>query len=224
MCFRIVAIVVMNHVINSHFFVKTSLWQHSCAHESYRGRFGGSTTRVALAISQQMSPGPSIQLLDDDGSTQLDYGRDHATINGAAATINGSRCTKCVCAGGTAISGWLLCESRCCFHLMVVESSRRRLVCFFFRSSVVGGGEGGPLEVELELAVIDEKDAWWSRTFWHLWHMCCVTVTKRVVRVPLFHNISLTSWKRLCIYGVHYECYYRGLQIVRLSETARAWL
>jgi len=105
-----------------------------------------------------MSPGPSIQLLDDDGSRQLEYERDHATINGAVAMIDGSRCTKCVFAGATAISGWLLCESRPCFHhgCCVVAVV---VLCFFFRSSVVGGGEGGPLEVELELAVIDEKDA-----------------------------------------------------------------
>eukprot|EP00956_Cyclotella_meneghiniana_P010918 scaffold15270_cov101-Cyclotella_meneghiniana.AAC.2 len=31
----------------------------------------------------------------DDVSRQLDYERDHATINGAVATIDGSRCTKC---------------------------------------------------------------------------------------------------------------------------------
>ena len=105
-----------------------------------------------------MSPGPSIQLLDDDGSRQLEYERDHATINGAVAMIDGSRCTKCVFVGATAISGWLLCESRPCFHhgCCVVAVV---VLCFFFRSSVVGGGEGGPLEVELELAVIDEKDA-----------------------------------------------------------------
>ena len=52
----------INHVINSHFFVENSLQQHSCAHKSYRGRFVGLTTRVASAVSQQMSPGPSIQL------------------------------------------------------------------------------------------------------------------------------------------------------------------
>eukprot|EP00956_Cyclotella_meneghiniana_P038840 scaffold160888_cov43-Cyclotella_meneghiniana.AAC.1 len=56
-----------------------------------------------------------VQLLDDDGSRQLDYERDHATINGAVAMMDGLRCTKCVYAGATAISGWLLCESRRCF-------------------------------------------------------------------------------------------------------------
>eukprot|EP00956_Cyclotella_meneghiniana_P003322 scaffold4049_cov63-Cyclotella_meneghiniana.AAC.2 len=74
------------------------------------------------------------------GSTQLDYGCDHATINGAAALINGSRCTKCVCAGGTAISGWLLCESRRFFRYgrCVVAVVGRRLVFFFDRRRLAG--------------------------------------------------------------------------------------
>eukprot|EP00956_Cyclotella_meneghiniana_P036864 scaffold131539_cov43-Cyclotella_meneghiniana.AAC.1 len=68
------------------------------------------TNRIAVDSWAHQRDRP-VRLLDDDGST----GRNHATINGAAAMIDGSRCTKCVCAGGTAISGWLLCESRRCF-------------------------------------------------------------------------------------------------------------
>ena len=73
-----------------------------------------------------------VRLLDDDGST----GRDHATINCAAAMIDGSRFTKCVCAGGTAISGWLLCESRRCF-VIVVDVSSPSSSCVF--CSIAGG-------------------------------------------------------------------------------------
>ena len=64
-----------------------------------------------------------------------------------------------------------LSQAGCCVRAVVVLllllmcRRHRRLVCvFFFRSPAGGGGvasregEGGPLE--LELAVIDEKDAW----------------------------------------------------------------
>ena len=103
-----------------------------------------------MAISQQMSPGPSIQLLDDDGSRQLEYERDHATINGAVAMIDGSRCTKCVFAGATAISGWLLCESRPCFHhgCCVVAVV---VLCFFFDRRSSAGEKGDRLKLNLNL-------------------------------------------------------------------------
>jgi hypothetical protein len=41
-----------------------------------------------------------------------DYERYNATINGATTTVDGMMLAKCVYAGATAISGWLLCESR----------------------------------------------------------------------------------------------------------------
>ena len=41
-----------------------------------------------------------------------DCERYNATINGATATVDGTMFAKYVYAGATAISGWLLCESR----------------------------------------------------------------------------------------------------------------
>ena len=83
----------------------------------------------------------------------------------------------------------------------------RRLVFFFRQLSVVGGrreresqGEGrGTDGFNLRWLMRRMRDS--ARTFWHLWHMCCVTINGSSVPQYFVEH-------RRCIYDVYYDYYY----------------
>ena len=94
-------------------------------------------------------------------------------------------------------SSWLMC--------------RRSSSCVFFRSS---RSRVARKRDAWTCGVIDEKDARQSTHFWHLWHMCSVTING--TSVPQY----FVEYRR-CIYYVYYEKYYIGKwSIYLLSNTS----
>ena len=155
-----------------------------------------------------MSPGPSIQLFRwcVETARLRTRPRDNQRCGGDDRWLKVHEVCPCrresylrlvVVWEPSLFSSWLMC--------------RRSSSCVFFSVVEVASCEGRRM---LELAVIDEKDARQSTHFWHLWHMCSVTING--TSVPQY----FVEYRR-CIYDVYYEKYYIGKwSIYLLSNTS----
>ena len=165
--------------------------------------------RAGSAISQQMSPGGSIRLrrcVTNNAAITIDT-MQQSTVRRRRLMDRGAR--------SVSVRAQWLSQAGCCVRavdvvvMVDVSSVGRRLV--FFRSSRSRVAREGRC-LNLQWWMRRARDS--ARTFWHLWHMCGVTIISSSVPQYFVEH-------RQCIYDVYYENYYIGKwSIYLLSNTS----
>ena len=145
-----------------------------------------------------MSPGPSIQLFRwcVETARLRTRPRDNQRCGGDDRWLEVHE--VCLCSRKSYLTLVVVWEPCCFRHGWCVV--RRRLV-FFFRLSA---GERSRVTREgrrLNLRRLMRRTRDSARIFWHLWHMCCVTINGSSVPQYFVEH-------RRCIYDVYYDYYY----------------